>query len=503
MKHLVTSLLCAAALPLAAQAQIATISSITFDCEEADSAAVDPLAGLEEFIQIGDYHVVLDGQLSGVTDNDYNIIVPPIYDDVNINLENNVAVVTKGNLEGIVSLTTGKTLVKPTYDNVYLAPAGRAMVNYGEYWNLIDIQNGRKLIKKDLDDINRTPIDGIFEINIDGHYGLVNQKGEVIVPCVYLQEEGDYSYFLPADDFRDRMTGNIVKPKYDNILLACDGNFGADEENIRVSSDGKYGMVDAQFHEVIPLVYDGLLPFKEGYAGCVIDGKYGYIDHNNTVVIPCQFSWSSPFSDGRATVNKDGKWYFIDTKGNVTASIAGTYVMILPYSQNYWLTGDDEELGLVDIEGHVILPCAYDDIAIGNDDNWIRAMKDDKVGVFDSKGRKRVDFIYDMVGDINEDMIAVQNDDKYGYITPAGKEIVPCIYDDAYGANEGMASVKRDGKWGFVNTAGKEVIPCIYDDCSPNFDDGTVSVMLDGEYFLIDKNGKRVQESGIESTCKE
>jgi hypothetical protein len=59
-------------------------------------------------------------------------------------------------------------------------------------------------------------------------------------------------------------------------------------------------------------------------------------------------------------------------------------------------------------------------------------------------------------------------------------------YDGANGLTEGLASVQMSGKWGFIDINENVVIPFMYDDVEP-FINGSAEVILDGGWYLIDK----------------
>ena len=61
---------------------------------------------------------------------------------------------------------------------------------------------------------------------------------------------------------------------------------------------------------VIPLEYDTVQPFSEGWAGAELNGKWGFIDKDNKVVIPFIYEWVLTYENGLAAVRtKDGNFY--------------------------------------------------------------------------------------------------------------------------------------------------------------------------------------------------
>lgn len=112
------------------------------------------------------------------------------------------------------------------------------------------------------------------------------------------------------------------------------------------------------------------------------------------------------------------------------------------------------------------------------------------------------------VGDLNleiesalsfsEGLAPAMKDDKWGYIDKEGKVVIDFQYDGAMPFSEGRALVLKDDYMGFIDKKGNEVIPCEYENIGQEgFQNGVARVYnQDGEWGLIDRNGKVVVEFG-------
>lgn len=58
---------------------------------------------------------------------------------------------------------------------------------------------------------------------------------------------------------------------------------------------------------------------------------------------------------------------------------------------------------------------------------------------------------------------------------------------------EGLYKINRDGKWGVIDENLKQVIPCKYDHIHLDPQQGTYTVKKDGEEYVFDRFGKRVE----------
>lgn len=168
---------------------------------------------------------------------------------------------------------------------------------------------------------------------VDNKWGLLNAKGECLA---------EPQYEACGTDFKNRSK---------NVYWR-DIDIAKDDIAAWVKKDGKWGAVNAQGIEVIPVIYDDYRTFKSNkYAdfislygrdstppflpfrkkpmmkGCDYDnaitpvklnGRWGYIDKTGKTAVPFIFSDAEAFNaEGLALVNKDGKLYHLTLEGKL------------------------------------------------------------------------------------------------------------------------------------------------------------------------------------------
>ncbi len=209
--------------------------------------------------------------------------------------------------------------------------------------------------------------------------GLINEKGEVVLPCAY-----DQLYYDGAAE------------------LICVGNYDGNK-NL------KFGYVDLTGKVVIPLRYDDAVPFSDGLAHVEIyeNGDWHhsiseFIDSTGKTVIPIEKgtdynTWSTMFRDGLLDVAKydenDDPWFtMIDTSGKeVMPWVKGDTARA--YSNGVITAGDlynDTWKALYDTEGNKIISsddCSYVVALTEENPDGIRepeiiAVADGKIGWF-------------------------------------------------------------------------------------------------------------------------
>lgn len=106
---------------------------------------------------------------------------------------------------------------------------------------------------------------------------------------------------------------------------------------------------------------------------------------------------------------------------------------------------------------------------------------------------------YDYIGKPSEGLIRVKKGvyPRYqcGFVNEQGEIVINPEYANVRDFSEGYAAVRfgnwASDKWGYINREGKLVVPCIYKYPYP-FINGYAKVFLDGVWYIINPEGKRV-----------
>ena len=211
--------------------------------------------------------------------------------------------------------------------------------------------------------------ESLFLIARNGLYGLINTKGEIVIPC-----EWDWLSSVFAE-------GVSVAEK-----------------------DGKYGFIDYNGNVVFDFNWDDAEPFSEGIAKVKKNGKWGYIDRNTGYcAILCDWNYATSFVNGMAFVsNEEKKSGYIDKAGN---SIGGFRwqrdyedINLLISDSLARVKDEHSKYGYIDKFGEVVIPC-----------NW-----------------KNISHFTDSLARIEAD------NEKYGFINRHGEIVSPCVFDFAY-----------------------------------------------------------------------
>lgn len=209
-----------------------------------------------------------------------------------------------------------------------------------------------------------------------GKWGYINQRGTLIVPMKYdrcqsyvsdrdthiwVKLNGLYGCIDPLGNVVTPIEYEKLEPMYDFIVYRY------------AKKNGKYGFIDKQDQVVVPFKYSYTRGFFGGMAPVGIGGKYGYMNKHGEEVIPLQYDFADSFSGGLAGVVKGGKLGFIDTTGRC--------VIPFEYEPEYSEDGNGKCLSVgASFLGPVVI-----------------LRKGGKYGVVDRNGKAITSFKYDAV----------------------------------------------------------------------------------------------------------
>jgi len=337
----------------------------------------------------------------------------------------------KGKL-GLVDLQ-GKTVLAPTFNSIeekqpYFIACSKTKgcSVYNENLQLV-LKGGYNSIE--------LGCEGQFIVEKNGKYGVVSEKGAVILPL-----------------------------KYSNI--------NSNKNGYTVKLNEKAGLFNSEGKEIIPIsyhwVYTGKIDDNIPIVAELNDNNAGYINTKNEWVIPPTYQYAFAFQQGLARVKKGRNYMYINLKGEPVIQDFDNYV-------------------IQDFDNYVIEP---------SDNTYIVGVrKECKYMVYDLNGNlldTYDGFINNWSGNA---IFGVKKGGKWGYIDGYGKVIVPFEYEEVNNFREGLASVRKDGKWGYINPKNEIVIPIEFTNKEVgSFKNGGAEYYTDRGAGLINLKGEIIAE---------
>jgi hypothetical protein len=238
----------------------------------------------------------------------------------------------------------------------------------------------------------------VWEKNNQGKYGLVSYEGKRILETKYdtisaLQEGVIYTFQ------KDGHYG--VMNRDGHILVDLDNNFQELYEMsnhfLGVKIEDKFGFVDTLGRLRIANRYDSITHFESNMAAIKLLGRWGYINRSETLVVQPHFEKAYPFVEGLAVVRRDGKFGMVNKKGETV--VPTEYDKIMPAKHNRFtveLSKDDGEkqVGLVSEEGMQLIYPKYDSLKdLGN--GFVIISRNGRYGLLTTNGMSTIPLKYD------------------------------------------------------------------------------------------------------------
>ncbi len=336
--------------------------------------------------------------------------------------------------QGLVDLQ-GKTVLAPTFNSIeekqpYFIACSKTKgcSIYNENLQLV-LKGGYNSIE--------LGCEGQFIVKKNGKYGVVSEKGAVILPL-----------------------------KYNKI--------NSNKNGYTVKLNEKAGLFNSEGKEIIPISYHWVYTDKIDDNIPIVaelnDNNAGYINTKNEWVIPPTYQYAFDFQQGVARVKKGRNYMYINLKGEPVIQDFDNYVIqnyVIEPSDNTYIVGVRKECNYMvyDLNGNLL--DTYD----GFINNWS-----------------------------GNAIFGVKKGGKWGYIDGYGKVIVPFEYEEVNNFSEGLASVRKDGKWGYINPKNEVVIPIEFTNKEVgSFKNGGAEYYTDSGAGLINLKGEIIAEPKYDS----
>lgn len=426
----------------------------------------------------------------------------------------------------------------PEYDFIAVEKDGRWSVMNGSGKKKVDVDfpfdsnDGDAIIGGEKYHFVSNFYNGIARLSKSYLYGMVNPKGDFIVPVEYDGVDSLGNNFFIVEKYRKQ--GIFSKDGRQLAPCSYDLCMGLSEDSLSVNmikGDEIY-VIDLNGNERrLPSVNDlkrkygyYVIDCNNGQAIVYVDGKPSVMAYDGTVIIPAEYVDIKQANNiGFLGLSLDTKSYYrvadetgycaaFDDKGNqLTEFKYGDLMYVGGNKEAFGVaikTGERVKCGICDSTGHEIIPLEYDHIGAAKGD-FFALKRYGKYGIVNTDNKTIIPFELDSVKTYlsmmrDSRMIAVSKGNKWALVNENAELLTDFVFecDDsnlvshsarlARDYAEGMAAAKCDSKYGFFDSKGNLAIPCIYEFVN-DFSCGLAVVNVDwNQYVYIDKNGKTV-----------
>jgi len=334
-------------------------------------------------------------------------------------------------------------------------------------------QEGKDVLACEYEDIMVFPYKNKFWVRQNKKWGLINRKGELLVP---------YQYDKFYRSTKAEMSGKWVlleaqtgKPKqpccdYEDIEPVD----GRGSTYLKVKLKGKWGVVDNEGKLIVPREYTRILQFGDYFQ--VFKGKkFGYLDSNGKEVFRCEYEESKD----EYSTRKEGKYGIFSYQNDLKVYIPFEYDTLYSasgydYSDPNMIVVKNKKMGLY-MDSILAIPCKYDSLKFFDEKNLtIWAKENGKWGMIQENGKTALPFDYQEImplmnyesNEAGVSYLLAKKGGKWGAITPNNnKEMMPFEYQNVIPLrNDSIIWVQKNNLWGMYSLRSKKtILPCQYD----------------------------------------
>ncbi len=283
-------------------------------------------------------------------------------------------------------------MLEPTFDSLRIVNEYLALYRSGDRKGLINIHTHKTLYTVD----EVVPLRNYFRIVLAGKSGVVNYKGDEVIPMKYdfISDFSNDSIVTVMQGTKKGLVslqGKVILPPdalYQEMLVMTN-------ERVGVRIKNKYGFVDDRGRLRIANRYEGIGTFSEAMAAVKIQGGWGYVDKDENLKVQPHYEEVLPFHGGVAAVKRFGKWGFVGKDGKETVKPQYDKVELLPTGRYF-------------------------------------AYKNGLKGLVSDKGKELFGSKYDFVSDHANGFVLLGRNAKLGLADTSGFDVLPVIYDRLY-----------------------------------------------------------------------
>ncbi len=334
----------------------------------------------------------------------------------------------------------------------------------------------------------------------------------------------------------------IIAPDFDDIKFS--------KNCFIVEKNNKKGLFDIQGKQIVPLMYDKILPDTLNYFKTCntnvsshqqlenlkfVDDKWGLVDGNGKIIIPNEFVDIGKYALGYFAVKKSDFFEFYSTNDNIIVAIKfknilptnkkfapvqvgfywgvindmlqwkipPSYSEILPISDSIWILKKSKNMSFYLPYKNEIISPSYEEI-ITTSGGYFKIINNGLIGLLSPKLQPIIPAIYTKIKVFEKDNIILTNKLNYYsifYMNGNLKVRMHYTFEKYLDYVEGLAQVQHKGKWGFVNTDGQIVVSTQYDECK-DFSNGKAEVRIGNKWGYVSATEKLIVSPYYDETKK-
>lgn len=285
----------------------------------------------------------------------------------------------------------------------------------------------------------------------NGKFGVIDNNGENVINPEYDEiiaiPDKEKPIFVCTYDVNDEegtYKTKVVNEKNEEILSGYDKieaidnsdskqNIWYEDNVLRVSKNGKYGLINFEGKEILECDYDEIVSLSSIKNEFLIKkaGNIGLVNEKGQTIIPCLYKEIRTLKEG--------------------------------YDSEYIIINENDQYGIISTSGTIIVEPKYEEVKYLNTSECFAVKESGVWKLFDSLAKEiTIDGGYDDIVEAKNNNITVVKNGKYGIINSNKEEKIAPEYEDLKYAFSIYYIAKKDGKFGIINLENEEIKPFEY-----------------------------------------
>ena len=288
-----------------------------------------------------------------------------------------------------------------------------------------------------------------YSVYSNGKFGVIDNNGDFIVSPEY-----DELVIIP----------NKTKPVF---VCVYDVNDETGEYKTKVINDQKQEIITG--YDKVEAIdnFDNFqnIWFEDNVLRVSKDGKYGLVDFEGEVLLPCEYEIIESLKGvkGNFLVTKDSKVGLVNEKGQfiINAEYSRILTLAQGYNNEYIIIDENGNYGLIGTSGRVIIEPKYQEIKYLNSGTIFAVKEGEDWKAVNENGEVVLEG-YDDLKEATSDGIIVVKDGKCGIVSITNEVKIEPTYEDLKYAFSIYYIAKKDGMYGIINSSNEQVLEFQY-----------------------------------------
>lgn len=340
-------------------------------------------------------------------------------------------------------------------------------VKINHKWGLID-RNGHISLPPTYDAIGEFDRFGHAAMQQNGLFGLLDDKRAIIFQPTFEELAAlDSTLFIVASKGHRRVINIQGETIFeDDFSLAV----ALPNGSLKIQQNGRWGIIGKDGRPLVPAEYDDLELRADGRYQTTLNGLFGlYANNGNKILPPHCKAFRTVENSGLTFYQKDNKWGAVDESG--IEILPPTYTQFVPMDAYIKLLLEKDKQDLLHIgEKRLVNKVPYSDYRPTADGRIIVRSTDHALGLIDSQGEVLLPPAYQEIEELDENRFRVLQNELWGIVAMGGQRIAECQYDfiGPLAASTPVCIYKKRERFGLLNLEGTQLTPPIYTDIEIN-----------------------------------